>query len=525
MKDLAKLSVTAASLAFREGTLKPSQLTEAYLGAIASQNAGMNAYLEVYADDAHSEARAADERFAQGAALGPLDGIPIAVKDNILISGKRTTAGSKILEPYVASYDATVIARLKKAGVVFLGKTNLDEFAMGSSTEHSAFGPTRNPHDPLRVPGGSSGGSAAAVAANLCSAALGSDTGGSIRQPAAFCGIVGMKPTYGRVSRSGLIAMASSLDQIGPMAKSVEDAELLFSHIAGHDPLDATTYPADGRWQIANSKKSEAIRHTPYAMSQLRVGLPKEYFGEGLDDRLRAAVMDASEHLKEKGASITEVSLPYASYALAVYYLIMPSEVSANLARFDGIRYGASMLRMDADQRGQDADRRGKSLRDSAFSLHQSAPKDFWDVYFETRREYFGEETKRRVILGTFALSAGYYDAYYVKAQKVRELIKTDFKRVFNEVDVLLTPTTPTPPFRLGERTQEPLQMYLADIYTVPGNIAGIPGLVVPFGSLSEQGSTLPIGVQLMGPNFSEPLLFEVGKVLEAVNREKSGAV
>lgn len=478
--DETSLTIVSASVKFREGSLTPSALVEAYLSAIAERDPEIHAYLEVFADEARQAAREADERFAEGTPRGILDGIPFAIKDNILVAGHRATAASRILETYVASYDATVVAKLRAQGAIILGKTNLDEFAMGSSTEHSAFGPTRNPKDPSRVPGGSSGGSAAAVAANLCVAALGTDTGGSIRQPAAFCGVVGLKPTYGRVSRSGLIAMASSLDQAGPLAKTVADAELIFEAIAGYDPLDATTHPTEGR-----EGRGEVDPST------LRIGLPDEYFGEGLDRRIEEGVLRAVEVLREKGATVERVSLPHTPYALAVYYLIMPSEVSANLARFDGIRYGSSILRERKD-------------------IH-----DFTDVYFLTRRASFGEEVKRRIILGTFALSSGYYDAYYAKAQRVRALMREDFERAFERVDVLLTPTSPVLPFRFGERTHDPLAMYLADIYTVSANLAGVPALSLPFGEVEEDGVSLPIGIQLIGNAFAEPMLFAVGKVLE----------
>lgn len=494
-KEMVQLSVVEAAVRFRDGTLTPSELTEAYLSAIKGRNPRLNAYLEVFSERARAEAAEADKRFEEDEPRGLLDGMPVAVKDNILIAGTRTTAGSKILEPYIASYDATVIARLKKEGVVFLGKTNLDEFAMGSSTEHSAFGATRNPHDENRVPGGSSGGSAAAAGAHLCAAALGSDTGGSIRQPAAFCGVVGLKPTYGTVSRSGLIAMASSLDQIGPMTKTVEDAEVLFAAIAGRDNLDATAHASQGQFQIPDSESE---------IPKLRIGLPKEYFGEGLDDRIRKRVTEAVEALQEQGATVKEVSLPHAPYALAVYYLIMPSEASSNLARFDGIRYGSSTLRVErGNTRKRDAETREKKFQ------------DFWDVYFETRRQYFGDEPKRRIMLGTFALSSGYYEAYYARAQKVRALIKKDFDTVFDEVDVLVAPTSPVLPFRFGERSDDPLAMYLADIYTVSANLAGIPAMSVPFGRVKEDGKELPVGVQLMAKPFAEPTLFAAGKALE----------
>lgn len=399
-------------------------------------------------------------------------GTPIAVKDNILIEGKRATAASKMLAEYVAPYDATVIKKLRGAGAIFVGKTNMDEFAMGSSTENSAFGPTRNPHDRGRVPGGSSGGSAAAVAAGMCAAALGSDTGGSIRQPAAFCGVVGLKPTYGAVSRNGLIAMASSLDQIGPITKTVEDAKIIFDIIKGTDPLDSTTVDA----------KAFSIRSSGVRNNTLRVGVPEEYFGDGIDPEVKQAVERTLHCLDPKRYTLKPITLPHTKYALACYYIIMPAEVSANLARYDGIRYGYS------------------AKEDTLF-----------DVYTKSRDRGFGNEVKRRIILGAYVLSAGYYDAYYIKAQRVRALIKQDFEDAFKEVDVIVSPTTPTPAFKIGEKTGDPLQMYLSDVFTVPANLAGIPAISVPCGKTK---SGLPIGIQFMGKWFEEETLFEVGEAI-----------
>ena len=460
--ELNTLTITEAAQGLRAGTFTSRDIVEACLAAISQKDGEINAYLDVFRDDAQAQADAADERFASGSFKSMLDGIPFAIKDNMLISGKRCTAGSKILEQYHASYNATVVENLYEAGAVFLGKTNLDEFAMGSSTEHSAFGPTHNPSDTSRVPGGSSGGSA------------GSDTGGSIRQPASFCGIVGLKPTYGRVSRSGLIAMASSLDQIGPMTKTVEDSATLFAFLAGQDPRDATTHP-QAQFVLSNHDDTE--------ISGLRIGLPKEYFGEGLDEAVRQIVQERIRGLEEKGAHIVEVSLPHAPAGLAAYYVIMPSEVSANLARFDGIRYGSSTLQAEG----------------------------LWEVYFQTRKQYFGDEVQRRIMLGTFALSAGYYDAFYLKAQKIRARIQEDFHAAFEAVDVIITPTSPILPFRFGERTTDPLAMYLADIYTVSANLAGIPALSAPAGVVNG----LPVGVQIMGKAFDEETLFRAGKAIE----------
>lgn len=440
------------------------ELVNTHLEQIKKQESDIHAFLDVYEEEAFVRAQAIDEKIQRGETIGILEGIPIAVKDNILIKEKRATAGSRILENYDAAYDATVIKKLRDAGAIFLGKTNMDEFAMGSSTEHSAFGPTKNPVDHERVPGGSSGGSAAAVAAGECVAALGSDTGGSIRQPAAFCGIVGLKPTYGAVSRYGLIAMASSLDQIGPMAHTVADTKILFEAMKGNDPLDATT--------AQKSKITLSSDRVPRRMtgqiSKLKIGIPKEYLGEGLNEDMRRSFENAREFFEKEELEVKDISLPHTKYALAVYYLIMPAEASTNLARYDGVRYGGE-------------------------------------------RELFGEEVKRRIILGTFVLSHGYYDAYYVKAQKTRALIKQDFLSAFEDVDVIMTPTTPTPAFRFGEKTNDPLAMYLSDIYTVTANLAGIPALSVP---LKNSGS-LPRGLQFMARHFHEDDLFALGNFYE----------
>ncbi|TSC78822.1 MAG: aspartyl-tRNA(Asn)/glutamyl-tRNA (Gln) amidotransferase subunit A [Parcubacteria group bacterium Gr01-1014_29] len=453
-------------IARRETTVH--DLTDHALKAIRTHDGAIHAFLDVYEEELTRHS--VSSQFGIEGAL--LAGIPIAIKDNILIAGKKATAGSKMLETYEAAYDATVITKLKEAGAVFIGKTNMDEFAMGSSTENSAFGPTKNPHDPARVPGGSSGGSAAAVAAGECIAALGSDTGGSIRQPAAFCGVVGLKPTYGAVSRNGLIAMASSLDVIGPITKTVEDAEIMFNVIKGKDPLDSTTVELHNMEHGAWNKEKK-----------LRIGVPKEYFGEGLHPEVKQAVEAALKMLHDSGFRIHDISLPHSDYALAAYYIIMPAEISANLARLDGIRYGLS----------KDAD-------------------DLLGVYMKSRRAGFGAEVRRRIILGTYVLSAGYYDAYYTKAQQVRSLIKRDFEKAFEEVDVIVSPTTPTPAFKFGEKSNDPVEMYLSDIYTVSANLAGIPALSVPCG-VSKDG--LPIGIQFMGRWFEEEILFEVGKEVE----------
>lgn len=471
------------------------ELTRFYLDKIKKENKKYNDFLSLTEKLALEQAEKVDEKIARREKIGPLEGIPIAIKDNILVEDYKTTAGSKILENYTAPYDATVIKKLKKAGVVILGKTNLDEFAMGSSTENSAFGVVKNPLDPSRVPGGSSGGSAAAVCADHCVVALGSDTGGSIRQPASFCGVVGFKPSYGMVSRYGLIAMASSLDQIGPLAKTVDDAKLVFDIIRGKDPLDSTTLEGYGeglRNPYRNSSKGYvkntnylAIKrnglHNHQTLYDLRMGVPKEYFAEGIDDKVKEEVEKAINRFKELGFEIKEVSLPQSQYALAVYYIIMPAEVSANLARYDGIKYG--------------------------FSAEKNT---LIENYLETRTKGFGDETRRRIILGTYVLSAGYQEAYYKKAQKVRALIKKEFEEVFKQVDILLTPTAPTIAFKIGEK-KDPLSMYLSDIFTVPASLAGLPAVSIPCGSI--QG--LPVGLQIIGPQFQDDLVLEIAKVYE----------
>lgn len=469
--DLNNFTIRDAREALHDKKISARELVGIYAGQIKKENKKLNAYLEVF-EDAHEQAQRTDERLASGLEPRALEGIPFAIKDNMLIKGKHASASSKILESYVASYDAYVIERLRDAGAIFLGRTNMDEFAMGSSTENSAFGPTKNPYDVSRVPGGSSGGSAAAVSAGMALSALGSDTGGSIRQPASFCGVVGLKPTYGAVSRSGLIAMASSLDQIGPFAQCVDDARIVFEVIRGEDDKDATTV---------------SYKETKTAQKPI-IGIPKEY---GLDDELadsdvKEAWMRARDILEKEGYTTKEVTLPYTSYALPLYYVIMPAEVSSNLARFDGIRYGLS-----------------------------HAGENLLEVYEKSRSKGFGEETRRRILLGTYILSAGYYDAYYAKAQKVRMRFIADFKRVFKDVDVLLTPTVPSPAFTFGEKSGDPVKMYASDIFTVSANLAGVPALSLPFGKGERDGVSLPLGVQLMAPWFGESVLFEIGKVLE----------
>jgi aspartyl-tRNA(Asn)/glutamyl-tRNA(Gln) amidotransferase subunit A len=460
----------------RAGDYSARALTEATLERIRAQEPSLNAYITITEDLALEEAEAADERLRGGEA-GPLTGVPIAVKDLLATKGVRTTAGSRMLEPFVPVYDCTVVAKIKAAGAVIVGKANLDEFAMGSSTEHSAFGPTRNPWDLERVPGGSSGGSAATVAARGAPISLGTDTGGSIRQPAALCGILGLKPTYGRVSRYGVVAFASSLEQVGPFARDAEDLARLIEAIAGADPLDSTTAPVPVPDYTSDFRKGFA---------GLRVGVPEQFLGEGLDPAIREAVEDAIAVFEREGATIDRsVRLPSADAALPVYYLIAPSEASANLARYDGVKYGFSFTQGD--------------------TVEQEMA--------ETRGRGFGAEVKRRIMLGTYALSAGYYDAYYLKAQKVRTLIRREFEAALATHDLLLTPTTPSPSFRLGEKLDDPLAMYLNDLYTIPANIAGNPALSMPCGFTDG----LPIGVQLVARPFEETTLLRAAYAYEAV--------
>jgi aspartyl-tRNA(Asn)/glutamyl-tRNA(Gln) amidotransferase subunit A len=463
------------------------KLTEDYFARIEKKDPEIQAYLSLNKEFALDKARAVDKKIKKGEEIDLLAGIPCAAKDNICIEGLPATAGSKVLENYKAPYDATVIEKLKASDAVFLGKTNLDEFAMGSSTENSAYQTTKNPHDASRVPGGSSGGSAAAVATDECAWALGSDTGGSIRQPASFCGAVGLKPTYGMVSRYGLMAMASSLDQIGPITSSVEDAAIVLSRIAGKDRFDSTTMPT------AEKKYEDLLGGAD--LSGLKIGVPKEYFSAGgLDKKVEQKIREAISKFEKLGAKILEISLPSNDFSLATYYVIMPSEVSSNLARFDGIRFGKSV--------GEESEKTGEDLT-------------LWDIYFKTRAKYIGKEVKRRIMLGTYALSAGYYDQYYLKAQKVRALIKKEFEESFKKADLILGPTAPTPAFKIGEKTENPLEMYLADIYTVTANIAGLPAISVPCGTIETDGKNLPIGMQLMGKWFDEETLLNAAFVFE----------
>lgn len=468
-KTVAELSDLLASR-----KISSVELTQAVVTRTKAVDDRVRAFNSFDEADALFGARASDERRARGQSLGPLDGIPIGLKDVIAVTGQPLTASSKILENFVSPYDATVTQKLKNAGAVLWGRLNMDEFAMGSSTENSSTHPTHNPWDLTRVPGGSSGGSAAALAAGEAIATLGSDTGGSIRQPAALCGVVGLKPTYGLISRYGLIAYASSLDQIGPLTRTVEDSALLLGAIAGHDPRDSTSFHAEIPDYRAELKK----RRGPW-----KLGIPKEYFGEGLDPEVGAAVEKAVAYYRSQGCEVKEVSLPHTQYCLDTYYIIATAEASSNLARFDGIRYG---------HRSKDA-------------------KDAIDIYFKSRSEGFGAEVKRRIILGTYVLSSGYYDAYYLRAQKVRTLIRQDFLNAYSEVDALLTPTSPIPAFKIGEKS-DPLAMYLCDIYTIGVNLAGLPAISVPCGFTRSQ---LPIGLQLIGQPFKEAELLAIAGAYE----------
>lgn len=454
------------------------EITQEALQRIETLEPKLKSFLCVTADHALAQARKVDAQIAAGEKIGPLAGIPMAIKDNLCTKGIPTTCASRILENFIPPYESTVTQKLAEAGAVMMGKTNCDEFAMGSSTETSAYQVTANPWDLERVPGGSSGGSAAAVASGECVVGLGSDTGGSIRQPASLCGIVGMKPTYGLVSRYGLVAYASSLDQIGPFSRTVEDAAILLSTIAGHDPKDATSL------KVSIPDYAKALKWNFRPKGQIRLGVIQETFGEGLDPVVKDAVTKAVELMQELGAEIQVVSCPRFRYGLPAYYIIAPSEASANLARYDGVKYGF---------RAPDAD-------------------NLIDMYGTTRAKGFGSEVKRRIMIGTYTLSAGYYDAYYLKAQKVRTLIKQDFERAFAQVDVLICPTSPTTAFKAGEKTGDPLSMYLSDLMTIPVNLAGLPAISVPCG-FDQQG--LPIGMQLIGPVLGESRLFEVAHVYE----------
>ncbi|MEO6848254.1 MAG: Asp-tRNA(Asn)/Glu-tRNA(Gln) amidotransferase subunit GatA [Chthoniobacterales bacterium] len=469
--DITQLSIASLGEQFRSKSLHPVDALDALEKRIAEVDPGIKAYLSRDYQTAKKLAETADVSL-------PLGGIPIAIKDVINVEGESCSCGSKILENYRAPYDATVIRKLRAAGAIPFGRLNMDEFAMGSSTENSAYQITANPWDHGRIPGGSSGGSAACVAAGTAFVSLGSDTGGSIRQPAALCGCVGLKPSYGRVSRYGLVAFASSLDQIGPFSRTVKDSALILNAITGRDPQDSTSL---------NLPQEDFTAHIGKDIKGLRIGIPKEYFIKGIDPQVDKAVRDAIKQLESLGAEMVEISLPHTEYAIAVYYIIATAEASSNLARFDGVRYG-----------------------------HRAEkPVNLKDHYFRTREEGFGNEVKRRILLGTYVLSSGYYDAYYLRAQKVRTLIRQDFTNAFEKVDAILSPTSPVSAFKIGERTQDPLQMYLCDIFTIAANLAGICGISIPCGFVTEEGKKLPVGLQLLGKAFDEARLLQVAHAYE----------
>lgn len=473
--DLDSLTIDGARSRIQQLETTASALAEAHYARIQQKDGEIGAFLTLCRDRALAQADRLDRLAKEGKPLPPLAGVPVAVKDVMSTRGVRTTAGSKMLDKYIPPYDCTAVARLEAAGAVVLGKTNCDEFAMGSSNENSAFYPVHNPSDLSRVPGGSSGGSAAAVAANMAVAALGSDTGGSIRQPASFCGVVGLMPTYGRVSRYGLIAFASSLDHIGPLTKTVKDAAAVLQAIAGRDPMDSTS---------ADVPVPDYVADLENPIRGMKLGVPKEYFGDGLHAEVRQSVEAAIDKLKSLGCEIVPISLPHTPYAIPTYYLIATAEASSNLARYDGVRY----------------------------SLRARGVKTLSEMYRRTRDEGFGAEVKRRIMLGTYALSAGYYDAYYLKAQKVRTLLTRDFDEAFRKVDAIVTPTSPTSAFRLGEKSNDPLAMYLADIYTVTADLAGIPGISIPCGKTKDK---LPIGLQILGKHFDESAILRVAHAYE----------
>ncbi len=477
MSELIELGLKESAELIRNRDISAVELTEACLERIDAHNESINAFITVASDKAMEMAKASDERVKEGRAR-LLEGVPLGIKDMFCTKDVLTTAASHILDNFVPPYESTVTANLWKQGAVLLGKTNLDEFAMGSSNETSYFGTSRNPWDTTRTPGGSSGGSAAAVADFMCPGSLGTDTGGSIRQPAAFSGIVGMKPTYGRCSRWGIVAFASSLDQAGPFARSVEDVALLFRGMSGHDPLDSTS--ADRPIENYDAGLDDLN------IKGLRIGLPKEYFTDGIDPQVKAHIDVAIKNFEAQGAELVEISLPHTKYAVPTYYIVAPAEAASNLSRYDGMRFG---LRID-----------GENLA---------------DTYTKTRSAGFGREVKRRIMTGNYTLSSGYYDAYYLKAQKVRQLIRQDFVDVFDKVDVILTPTTPTAAFKIGDRIDDPVTMYLNDIFTVATNLAGLPGISVPAGTIEEDGKTLPVGVQFIGKAFDEQRLLQVARAHE----------
>ncbi|MFH1533798.1 MAG: Asp-tRNA(Asn)/Glu-tRNA(Gln) amidotransferase subunit GatA [Nitrospirota bacterium] len=479
MAEFNKLTLREARAGLREKKFSSVELTKACLGAISAKDGDINAFIKVTEESALDEAHAVDKKLAAGEEMSVLAGIPVGVKDILNTKGVTTTCASPILKDFVPPYDATVVSRMRDAGMVMVGKTNLDEFACGGSTEHSCFGVTKNPHDLQRVAGGSSGGSAAAVAADMCMYSIGTDTGGSIRLPASFCGVYGMKVSYGRVSRSGVTAMASSWDTVGPFGKSVGDIADVLSVIAGRDEMDSTT--PDVSVPDYSSFLDKGVKG-------MKIGLPKEYFGEGVEEETAKIVKEAVLELEKQGAELHEISLPMTKYAVAAYYVSMPAELSANLERFDGIRYGKKP---------------------------SGDPEDLVDYYFKARGEGFGDEIKRRIMIGTYVLSAGYYDAYYKKAQKVRTKIMEDFEKAYKEVDVIIGPISPFPAFKIGELVDDPLAMYTADALTIPASAAGVPSLACPVGKY--HGSGLPVGLQIIAPQFEEGRCLQVGSVLESV--------
>jgi len=470
--DLLNLNIKKIHQGLVNKEFSDLELTNAYFDKIEKEDKDIHSFLSIYKEQAIAKSKKVDDKISKGENISLLEGVPVSIKDIILVKGMKCTAASKILENYIAPYNATCINKLEKEGVIILGKTNLDEFAMGSSTENSAFGPTKNPIDLTRVPGGSSGGSAASVTASLSAFSLGTDTGGSIRQPASLCGIVGLKPTYGRVSRYGVMAYGSSLDQVGTLTKTVEDTRIVFNAIKGVDPLDSTSIDRKDLDQAYNIK-------------DLVIGIPREYFIEGVDPKVALLVKQAIKKYEDMGASVEEVSLPHTKYAIPAYYIISASEASTNLARFDGVKYGFS---------------KGDNLK---------------DLYFQSKGAGFGKEVRRRIMLGTYALSSGYYDAYYLKAQKVRMLIEKDFKEAFKKVDVIVSPTCPTPAFKIGEKTQDPVQMYLSDIFTVSVNLANLCGISVPCGTVEVDSVNLPVGLQLIGKPFEESKIMYMAEIME----------
>jgi len=473
MINFSDLNILDINQGLRKKEFSAKELAEHFLLRIKKEDDKIFSFLRTTPELALSQAKKTDERISKGKDLPLLAGVPYAVKDVILVENVECTAGSKMLENYIAPYNAGVINKLNEQGAVVLGKTNLDEFAMGSSTENSAFGTTKNPHDLTRVPGGSSGGSAAALAAGFCTFSLGSDTGGSIRQPASFCGLVGLKPTYGAVSRHGLMAFGSSLDQIGPFAKNVADCRIIFNAIKGKDQMDSTSF-------------EEKLEKSKTDIKNLRIGVPKEYFIKGMDEAVEKVIREVISKCEQLGAKIEEISLPHTEYALPVYYIIAPAEASANLARYDGIKYGFS-------------------------KNSDSKIKDLIDIYLSSRGEGFGAEVRRRIMLGTYVLSSGYYDAYYIRALKVRTKIKEDFEKAFEKVDAIFTPVAPTPAFKIGEKTQDPLSMYLSDIFTISANLTGLPAISLPLGKVGS----LPVGLQIIGKAFGEEKILDIAQILE----------